>query len=181
MLTQTQIDFLKKHVKGICLHWTAGTYSQTFDHYHFNITYDGKLAHPKQTRSIYEAGSHLYKRNTGMIGISMCGMANKNYPIEEHQVEVTAKLTAELCLVLGLDPAGTHVVNDLTVPGKTHTVPVVADHKTFAKIDYPGQRWDIGHEGDPVALYPLIYKKVQWYYAKLKSGEQKREFTLNLK
>lgn len=180
MLTQAQINFLKKHIKGLSLHWSVGSWSQVHKDYHFNITYDGKLAHVKQTLSLYEVGAHTWHRNTGLIGISFCGMA-KGYPIEEHQVEVMAKLCAELCFILDLDPNGTYKAKDLKKPGVIHDVRIVADHKTYALIDYPGQKWDIGHEGDPVVLYPLVYKKVQWYYSKLKNGQHKVEFCTNLK
>ena len=157
MLTQAQLDFLRKHLNKITWHWTAGNYSQTYTSYHFCITYDGKLAHVKQTRSLYEAGAHVYKRNTGNIGISMCGMA-KGFPIEEHQVEVTAKLTAELMILFDIE------IDD------------VQDHAFYAKADgYYPSRWDVGN------LEPVLRKKTLWYLSKLQSGEHKREYTVNLK
>lgn len=157
MLTQKQIDFLKKHLEEVTWHWTAGSYSQTFPSYHFNITYDGKLAHVKQTLSLYEKGAHVSKRNTGKIGVTMCGMA-KGCPIEDHQVEVCAKLTAELMFIFDIKLDDVH------------------DHAYYAKLDkYYPNRWDVG------SLEPLLRKKTAWYFDRLQKGLSKVEYAVNLK
>lgn len=189
MLTQNQINFLKKHIDAIVWHWSAGTYSTVSPKYHFNITYDGKLAHAKQTKSLYEVGEHCWKRNTGKIGITLCGMydnpktAKLDYPIEEHQIEVCAKLTAELCVLLDIDPYGQHLDNEkrntgttLVNTGNKISCPNIADHAWYAKQDkYYPTRWDVGN------LEPLLRKKTIWYYGKLKSGQHKMEFLNNVK
>jgi hypothetical protein len=177
-LSKIQIEGLKQVLKCVTWHWTAGTYSQVFDDYHFCITYDGKLAHVKQTRSLREKGAHCWRRNTGNIGISLCAMA-KGYPVEDHQVEVAAKLTAELCFLFGLDPNGHYVApvidKDGNTTGLTFQAQVLADHKYYAAKDgYSALRWDIGD------VEPIMRRKTLWYYSKLKSGEHKLEFTANL-
>jgi len=167
-LTDRDIRILRPHVKHGTWHWTAGSWTQTFDHYHFCITYDAKTgkAGVVQTRSLWTPGAHVYKRNTGNIGISMCGMGRvkgKLHAIQQAQVEACAKLTAELSTLFGLDIGLFH------------------DHAHFAAIDgygpgsgHPETRIDIG------TYEPLVRKKAHWYQDQLASGKQKPEYTLAL-
>jgi hypothetical protein len=186
---------LKKYVRGLVLHWTAGNYSQTFDHYHYCITYDGKLAHVKETLPINQVGSHIYHRNTGLIGISMCGMVDIHHEIQDHQIEVTAKLVAELCYLFDWTVDDTYqavyynlVNGQLVNSGDYIKAPVVADHYYYAHIDhYPNDRWDIGDptgkikfNGKVIDLLSPIKRKAKWYLDQLKTGKQKREFTLSI-
>lgn len=128
----------------ITLHWTAGSHTQTFDHYHFCVRGDGQVV---QTLSLQYIGSHCWKRNTGNVGVSMCAMA-PGWPITDRQREATARLVAELCGVLGIDLAAVH------------------DHAHYARLDgYFPERWDCGEET------PLILKKARWYRQQLISGK----------
>lgn len=172
MLNKTQIDGLKQVICGIVLHWTAGSYSNTYDNYHFCITWDGEKAHAIQTRSLRERGAHTWKRNTGRIGISICG-GIKEYPIRVAQVEVMAKLIAELCILFDLDLNGKHIAMDLFDSSKFYDVPNVTDHVFYSKMDKYG-KVDIGK------LLPVVLNKSAWYFSKLKSGEQKPEYTKGL-
>ncbi len=171
-LTEKQIQSLKQDIFAIVLHWTAGTYKATYDHYHFCITWDGLKAHTVQTRSLREKGSHTWKRNTGRIGISLCG-AFTGYPIRKEQLEAMSKLIAELCFRLDIDIDGFHNAQDLNDPRISHKTPNVTDHVFYAKIDRYGKP-DIGEH-----LKPVI-QKAKWYFSKLKSGEQKIEHTLGI-
>lgn len=54
----------------IYLHWTAGHYDQTSDHYHVNITGGGEIY---LTAPLDEAGQGTWKRNTGAVNLTMCG------------------------------------------------------------------------------------------------------------
>ena len=170
------IDQVKSLIKGIVLHWTAGTYSQTFDAYHFNITWDAKKgAQVVQKRSVKSVGAHTWKRNTSRIGIALCSenwTLRPNCPTKNDQLEAMAKLIAELCIELGLNHKGTHKVWDL-YRSVQHDVPNVADHVFYAKMDRYGKS-DIGKH------LPVVMGKVDWYIAKIKSGEMKREYTLNV-
>jgi hypothetical protein len=167
-LTDNALADLGKHIHHATWHWTAGSWTATFDHYHFCITYDEKTGKAKvvQTRSILTPGAHVYKRNTGNIGISMCGMGRirgKLHGIQAAQVEATAKLTAELCSVLGLD------------------LDLVHDHAHFATIDGYGP--GSGHREtriDVGSFEPVLRKKAAWYLDQLAAGKQKREYTLAL-
>ena len=166
-------------LKCITNHWSAGSYTQTFDDYHFCITWDGKKAQVIQTLSLTERGSHCWRRNTGNIGVSMMCMAEK-YPVRLEQVEAMAKLNAELCLYFGLDPNGTYTAQKIDPDSGApifgaFEAPIVSDHAFYARKDgYSSLRWDIGNHMAPVKA------KTLWYYNKLKSGEIKPEYTVNL-
>lgn len=168
-LNQTQIDFLKKHIDKITLHWSGGSHTTLSGKYHFCIQFINGDAKVVQTLSLYELGEHTWQRNTGNIGISMLGMASIKYPIMPEQIEACAKLVAELMFVLGIEED------------------MVQDHYHYAKLDgYTHLRWDVGFEGakwngKEVNLKPIIKKKAAWYLSKLKTGEIKREYTANLK
>lgn len=172
MLNSKQIDGLKQVICGIVLHWTAGSYKNTYDDYHFCITWDGDNADAIQTRSLRERGAHTWRRNTGRIGISLCGGITQ-YPIRDRQIEVMAKLIAELCIIFDLDIEGTHLAIDLFNNAKFHKVPNVTDHMFYAKMDKYG-KVDIG------ALLPVVLNKAKWYLVKLKNDEHKFEHTKDL-
>lgn len=198
MLNQNQLKILKDLLKCFTLHWTAGTWGQVFPDYHFCITFDGKDAHLKQTHTLMEPGAHTLRRNTGNIGISLCGMVSTHYYIQGPQIELASKLIAELCILLEIKPDGTYMAPELDHKtfertGKFFKAPVIADHCYYAEKDGYGpsgtaDRWDIGDptgkikfNGHIVDLLPVIYKKSIWYYAKLKSGQIQSEYTLDLR
>lgn len=138
----------------ITLHWTAGNHSQTFDHYHWCVRGDGEVV---QTLSLQLLGSHCWKRNTGNVGVAMCGMA-PGFPITAKQREATARLVAELCGVLGIDLADVH------------------DHAHYARLDgYYPDRWDCGPET------PIILRKAAWYRERLLSGKLVNSLVGNLR
>lgn len=168
-LTEEQIQALQQLIFAIVLHHTAGTYKAIYDHYHFCITWDGFKARAIQTRSLRERGSHTWKRNTGRIGISLCG-AFTGYPIRKEQLEVMAKLIAELCIRFRIELDGFHDAQDLYNTVVTHKVPNVTDHVFYGKMDKYGKP-DIGEH------LKSVLHKAHWYYGKLKSGEQKFEHT----
>ena len=170
------IDQVKSLIKGIVLHWTAGTYKQTYSDYHFCITWDEKVgAKVVQTRSIKQIGAHTWKRNTSRIGIALC---SENWtlrpvcPAKPQQLEAMAKLIAELCIKLGMNHKGTHKVWDL-YRSIEHNVPNVTDHNFYGNMDKYGKP-DIGK------YLSVVMGKVDWYIVKLKSGEMKYEYTLNV-
>lgn len=173
-LTQPQVNELIQLLLGIVAHWTAGTYDQVYDHYHFCIKYNKKTkkASVVQTRSLLSRGSHTYMRNTGRIGISLCA-GWKGFPVMDAQIEVMAKLIAELCFVFKIDLNGMHDARNLKHPNIIHKVPNVTDHVFYAKMDEYG-KVDIGE------YLPIVIKKANWYFTKLKTGEINREYTLEL-
>lgn len=158
----------KPHLAHITWHWTAGSWTQTFDHYHFCVTFSEKTrsASVKQTLSLLQKGSHVWKRNAGNIGISLCGMGRikgKLQQVQPVQVEACAKLTAELCHIFDLDLTNCH------------------DHVYWANLDgygpgsgNPETRIDIGE------LEPVVRRKAAWYLQALREGRTERQYTLRL-
>ena len=57
-------------ISQIYLHWTAGSYGQLYDDYHFNIDADGSIY--QTCTQLTELKSHTWHRNTGAIGIALC-------------------------------------------------------------------------------------------------------------
>lgn len=90
----------------VTLHWTAGTYDQTFNSYHVNILGDGTIKITEPDFSIIL--SHTYYKNTANIGITMCcgaDMTDKKagkYPPTSEQIESMAQLMAVASEVLEL-------------------------------------------------------------------------------
>ena len=54
----------------IYLHWSGGKYNYLSEHYHINITCDGKLY--AVTDDFADILEHTWHRNSGAIGISLC-------------------------------------------------------------------------------------------------------------
>ncbi len=164
------LNSIKNLIKGIVLHWTAGSYTSTYDSYHFCITFDessGK-ARVVQTRSVKSVGAHTWKRNTGRIGISLCSEFNKNFPTKPDQIEKMSKLVAELSIRLDLDLNGSHKDFDL-YSSKSIDIPNLADHLWYAKQD-KYVKIDIGRFMD------VVKSKALWYRSQLVSGKIKYEF-----
>jgi N-acetylmuramoyl-L-alanine amidase len=155
--------------KKITLHWTAGSYRQLWDYYHFCIAYDPdtRTAKVYQTRSITLKGKHVRGRNTGNIGISLCGMGDVKdakgkkigvYEIAPAQLEMLAKLVAELQLKYGIDDSEVH------------------DHAYYAHKDgYYPDRWDIG------ALLAPVKRKAAWYKDRIRRGLAETQYTRDVR
>ena len=94
-----------KELFRITLHWTGGTYKPNATDkkaYHFLIDGDGKVCEGfyKPTDNM-DCSDGVYARhcgggNTGNIGVAICGMWSKDYPIKRVQIEAACKLIAEL-------------------------------------------------------------------------------------
>ena len=132
-----------------------------FKHYHFCHLWDDarKQSTTVQTLSLWTPGAHLSMRNTGMIGLSMCGMwrnpvTGKFHAIQDAQVEQMAATSAELVHLLDLDP-----------------IKQVNDHVHFARIDgygpgsgHPQTKVDIG------AYEPIVRNKMMVYLNRIGRG-----------
>ena len=166
-------------VIGICLHWNAGWYHQAYDGYHLNVALtskDSKNPVVVQTLGLGEKGQHLYARNTGMVGISICCMAKPDVVPSIGQLDTTSILVAEISAWKRLDfkelilPKKQDINGKLVdIPNKTIKVLSVTDHAEFARYDYPSFRVDIGK------YKKQVIDKARVYYNELKTG--KRKFT----
>lgn len=90
----------------IYLHWTAGGYWHFFDDYHINIDEDGGLH--ASTEDLAEVLAHTWRRNTGGVGVALCGCYDAtttdlgSAPPTLAQIEAMAQAVAVLCEELGL-------------------------------------------------------------------------------
>lgn len=117
------------NMSGIVLHWTAGAYQPNhvdLRSYHILIDGDGRLHRGKHSikdneypiRGAYAA--HIAKKNSGRIGVSLCGMHGSRerpfepgpYPITRKQwdtaVEVIRALAARYAIPVRPETIGTH-------------------------------------------------------------------------
>lgn len=98
----------------IYLHWTAGGYNQVYNDYHICITGDGCIY--TTTEDFSETLNHTWKRNTGSIGIALCGAYGAgsqslgDYPPTAAQIEALAQTVAVLCLAIGIPADRQHVL-----------------------------------------------------------------------
>ncbi len=160
--------------KHIVNHWSAGRRNQLWDGYHFNITEINDQIFVFKTLKRKEKGQHLWGRNTGCIGNSICSMFEGDKPTDG-MIDTLALLNAEQCAWYGLNPEGTILLpKKKVIEGKLVTIagninaPIIADHKHFSDIEYPSQRIDIG-----VYMITVKRKAIQ-YLKELKDG--KRQF-----
>ena len=158
-------------------HWTAGNRKALYDGYHFNITEINNQIYVFKSLKRKEKGQHLWSRNSGAIGNTMCCMATKSDFPTQNMIEALSILNAEQCAWYGLEPEKEIILPKkqridydslITVNGSIKA-PIISDHSYFAKKDgYSQERWDIGSYMDTVR------KKSIQYYKDLKSA--KREF-----
>jgi hypothetical protein len=167
--------------KGLVYHWSAGTYDQAFDAYHYSIVFDKakQKAHVIKNLSVTQKGQHLWTRNSNMLAISfsaMRGAVNTTnhaglYPVTPEMITAAAKLGAELCAWYSIDPRSALTLPKKKIMGQslvpvqgTIEVPAVTDHATVAKFDqYFPDRVDVGS-----FMVPIKYQ-LNDHYDKLKS------------
>ena len=164
--------------KGIVLHWGANNRFNYADGYHFNICDFSGNPVVVQSLKLSEKGSHIWGRNSGLIGISMSCMAEPDLTPTDLQKEVTAVLIAEFCAWKSLDIKGKLILpgkkyypnpDRLIDTGKMIEFPTVTDHAEYAKKDgYFPSRWDIGKYKDG------IIKRANQVYQELKSGKARK-------
>ena len=138
----------------IYLHWTAGHYWQTFDDYHINIDGDGVIY--ASTDDLSEVLEHTYKRNTGGVGVAICGCwgAGSNglgsEPPTEKQIEVMAQVIATLANGLWLTIDKKHV---MTHGEAANNEDGLSPHKPYAwwndGYDDGDTRGDLEYLGTP--------------------------------
>lgn len=147
---------------GIVFHWTAGTYNQSYDGYHYTVVFDTATgrAHVVKNLNLSDKGQHLWGRNSGKIGIAFAGMKGAvnltnhmgPWPVVQAMQIEGGRLAAEICAWKHIDPRNSRVEphkvirgNQLVPTGRTIIVPVISDHYTWAQHDgYQGSRWDVG-------------------------------------
>lgn len=137
----------------IYLHWTAGHYNQTSDHYHINITGGGEIY---LMAPLDEPGQGTWKRNTGAINIAICGCFDAttnglgSEPPTAKQIETLAEVTAAIADGLWLTIDKTHVMTHGEAAANEDGI---YPHEAYACWNdecHDGQvRWDLEYLGIP--------------------------------
>lgn len=160
-------------------HWTVADRDSLFDDYHFNITQIKDQVYVFQTLSWSEKGQHLWQRNTGAVGISLCGMSNENNKPSAYMADTMAILCAEICAWKHIDPfkkielpkkkyiSQDHRMILQNVPGEVIQIDPISDHAVFGVKDGYGNP-DIG------PYYKIVLESALEYYKELKAN--KRQF-----
>jgi hypothetical protein len=164
---------------GVVLHHTAGNYHQVFDAYQFCIAFDSahKKAYVVKMLDWSQKGKHVWGYNTGMVGISLCAMAD-GVPYAPEQIELMCVLAAEICAWKRLDPRGhltlpakTTQGDNLVATGGTMQMAVLADHAHFAHANaYYPERTDIE------TIYAHAVARTLEIYDALKAHTREFEF-----
>ena len=141
-------------MKRIILHWTAGQYkpnAHELECYHFLIDGFGNIHkgifsvkdNENCTDGIY--AHHCGGGNTGSIGVTVCAMLNKDFPVKPIQLETMYRLCAKLC-------------KEYNIPISTETI---ITHHRFS-LENP----KVATKGK-IDLYYLdkntIVNKIKWY------------------
>lgn len=159
---------------SICIHWQVTNGLTLYDDYPIvqAMDIDGE---PVMIRTVArnKKGQHLHMRNTGCMGLAFAAMGPGE--IGAIRIEQMAKCVAEFCRKNGLDPRA-KLPNGFWV---------LDDHAAYAKVDYPGARWDVGSQlpnlrngkPDPRNIMAPLRKKTHWYYDETAKPGYVYEFT----
>jgi hypothetical protein len=163
---------VRKYLKYIVFHWTAGTYeATTFEKqfYHFLIDGDGQVHkgyYPMSANipplKIGQYAAHCGGGNSYAIGLGLCGMSGYKgphslgkYPLKRVTFEAACKQAAMLCKLENIpitpETVFTHYEYGKRKPNTT----------SAGKIDITFLPWDTGVHKDKVGDY--IRDKVRWY------------------
>lgn len=141
--------------KGISLHWTAGLYranEREKSLYHGGVEVVDGFAVFDKWNNYYLSPGHTHGRNTDLIGLTICGMANAteakwgNYPITKGQIEALCLAAAEIATL------------------KKIPYMKIKTHAEYAILDGYGI-----HSGDP---------ETRWDLARLEQGQLTREIAV---
>lgn len=155
-------------IKGIVIHWTAGTYTPNTtdkEHYHFLIDGNGKVIEgkykPNDNLNCKDGkyAQHTGGGNTGRIGIALCGMYSNEYPIKRLQLEALCKKCAELSKVYGISITSNTILTHSEFGHKNpHTT-------SFGKIDI--DKLPCIALYDRVSIGNWLRNKINWYRSKM--------------
>ena len=152
----------------ITIHWTAGTYTPNDvdkKAYHFLIDGEGNVVKgvlkPEDNINCKDGiyAKHCGGGNTGNIGVAICAMFSKDYPIKRKQIEACCKLCAELCEKYGIRITNRSVLTHAEF-GKLfpHTT-------SYGKIDITNLPCVAIYGVDNVGNW--LRNKIQWYRSKM--------------
>ena len=175
-MTDINLRELPRKLKFICIHWSAGAYTNLErEYYHFSIdpsgtVHEGLLKPEANIPPLYQGKyvPHCGGGNSYAIGVALLGMAGYkspkaigNYPLKQEQCEAAWAKVAELChkyqIPVTPDTVYTHYEFGKRNPKTT----------SAGKIDIVFLPFKPELTPDRVGDY--IRGKVKWYLAKLES------------
>lgn len=174
---------------GTVNHWTAGDYDDFYDGYHFNIGIINNQIAVVKTLNFNQKGQHLWGRNSGMIGITLCAMKDWILTPSFEQLDTMAILNAEICAWKNINPRGILklpkmkvVGNSISFVGGSQNFNAISDHREFAIADgYGADRQDINNTKLKKDYMVTVREKTIIYFADLKAGRRKFLFADLLK
>ena len=152
----------------ITLHWTGGTYKpNTTDKkaYHYLVDGDGKVCNgvykPEDNMDCSDGkyARHCGGGNTGNIGVALCGMWSKDYPIRRIQLEAACKLIAELSVKYNIRVDNVHILTHAEFGNR------FPNTTSYGKIDIVNLPCIAVYGADNVGNW--IRNKVVWYRGKI--------------
>ena len=152
----------------ITLHWTGGTYKPNATDkkaYHFLVDGYGKVHKGTYTpEDNLDCSDGKYARhcgggNTGNIGVAICGMWSKDYPIRRVQLEAACKLIAELSKRYNIRVTNEYILTHAEFGKKNPNT------TSYGKIDINNLPCVAVYGVDNVGNW--IRNKVAWYRSKL--------------
>jgi hypothetical protein len=168
-------------VMQITFHYPGSNHTTLFDDFHFNVPYFARHNRASVVRTLRsdQLGRHLYHRNYGNLAIGLsggydaCAVTNYKGPfgLKDDQIDVAARLGAELCLVHGIDPTAVIQAPEygwdkrnrvITLTGRKIWVPTVTDHSFYGLKDGT-------HAADLLASGPTLVRDLKEYYRDLKA------------
>ena len=152
----------------ITKHWTAGVYTPNNtdrQHYHYLVDDKGNIFtgkyKPEDNINCKDGkyAAHTGGGNTGNIGVAICGMWSKDYPIRRVQLEAACKLIAELATKYNIRITNEKILTHAEFGNKfPHTT-------SYGKIDINNLPCVAVYGVDNVGNW--IRNKVVWYKSKL--------------
>jgi hypothetical protein len=177
MMNGITLKELPRKLRFVCIHWTAGPYTQTdldYFHYHYTVGADGVVSGgkfqpedniPPLANGKYAA--HCGGGNSYCIGVSLRGMAGYEgpgklgkYPLTEKQCEAAWAFIAKLCHEYQIPVTAAYVFTHYEF-GKAHPM-----SDSAGKIDITWLPYGPALKPDEVGAF--IRNKINWYLAKLK-------------
>lgn len=152
----------------ITLHWTGGSYTpnqKEKDSYHFLIDRDGKIHKgkykPEDNTDCVDGkyAPHCGGGNTGNIGVAICGMWDKDFPIRRVQVEAMCKLVAELSKKYSIPITSKNIFTHCEF-GKTHP-----STTSYGKVDIDKLPCVAVYGASAVGNW--LRNKINWYKSKI--------------
>ena len=168
----TLLPTTSQPITRLYLHWSVGTYNETFTDYNLMSVINGDefiglVTHNPEDNAVGSPhmGSHTAGRNTGALGIAVAAMYGAtehdfgSYGMTQHQINVFNSITAAAAKKYGVD------VNGVTHDGE----PLIITHAEVAMFDsyFPGDpvvagksesgppyRWDLARvnpSADPLS------------------------------